>query len=197
MKLTIFIGGLIILSSFIGFQNVNTAIYPATTTFQDEDIAEGTYYIKCRAGSPNNKYLDVSWSCKDEPNCKVQLWSLGNSTSNNKWVVKKEGLPLIGGYTIKSVVNDKYLTGIGDDNGDPPDVEARMNIMQAWRTNQEWKIKKSKTAGGAMIFNIYNKATGKYLDAVNSCVSENGCKVQVWSYKEGDFSQDWWFVKVN
>ena len=175
MKLIIFLGVFIAVSGFIGLQNSEiTVSKPA----DDWDLPEGTYYILSKAGA--NKYLDVSWSCKDEPNCKVQLWSLGSTTTNDKWVIKRAGLPLVSPYTLKSVCNNKYLTGIGDDNGDGLDVQARLGLTDSWRGRQEWRFKFVNSAYGAEgVFKIYNDVKKKYLDVVNGCVNENGCKMQV------------------
>jgi hypothetical protein len=190
----------IVLGGFLGLHNANGIVKDAPVnhgnkTADDYDLAEGTYYIRNRAGT--NKYLDVSWSCKDEPRCKVQLWSLGSTTTNDKWVIKRAGLPLVSPYTLQSVCNNKYLTGIGADNGDDLQVEARIGIGTMWRSRQEWRFKYVTTAAdGSKIFKIYNEETGKYLDAVNDCVSENGCKVQVWS--DGtSYSRQWFLVKTN
>ena len=83
MNTGIIMGIFIVASGFITLQN-SSKINEAAKYTEDYDLDEGTYYIKSMAGS--HKYLDVSWSCKDESICKVQLWSLGNTTTNDKWV---------------------------------------------------------------------------------------------------------------
>ena len=170
--------------------------------YQDMDISEGTYYIKTAAVDPTRtdypaRYIDLSWSCKDEPTCKTQMWTLGNTTSNNKWIIKNAGLPLVGGYTIASKANSKFLA-CGSDNGEVPWVEKREErLTHFWRQYQEWKIKKIKTDRyGTPVYKIYNIATGKYLDIKDDCLGEKGCKLQVWSVKDNE-SQEWYLVKTN
>lgn len=159
------------------------------------DLEEGTYYIRCRAGA--QKYLDVSWSCRNESTCKVQLWSLGSTTSNNKWVIKKEGIPVFGEYSIKSVVNGKYLTSYGNDNGDPIEVQEREKylIQTDPRGISTWKFEVISIDVG--LYKIKNKACNKYLDAANGCVNDNGCKVQIWGGQGESLSSNWFLVKAN
>lgn len=177
-------------------KTVTTAVVPAAgKEIAFADLEEGTYYIRCRAGS--QKYLDVSWSCRNESSCKVQLWSLGNTTSNNKWVIKKEGISLLGEYSIKSVVNGKYLTSYGDDNGDPINVQDREKylIQTDPRGISTWKFEVISISAG--LYKIKNKACNKYLDAANGCVNDNGCKVQIWSGEGNALSSNWFLVKAN
>lgn len=180
-----------------------------TGTTADDDLQEGTYYI-VNGASSTNKYLDVSGSCLDESICKVQLYDMGQSPSNNQWVVKKiDGI--LGGYTLKCVANNKYL----DADLNPHDPQE--NILDVTfnltpnvffngckintaprtssllpRTNQEWKI----VYRGNGKYSIKCIMSGLYLDAVNNCVDQNGCKVQLWEdYSQA--TQKWKFVKAN
>lgn len=159
------------------------------------DLEEGTYYIRCRAGA--QKYLDVSWSCRNESSCKVQLWSLGNTTSNNKWVIKKEGIPLLAEYSIKSVVNGKYLTSYGNDNGDPVNVQEREKILLQTDPHNISTWKFELISSSAALYKIKNKGCNKYLDAANGCVNDNGCKVQIWGGNGESLSSNWFLVKAN
>jgi hypothetical protein len=178
------------------------------TTAEDE-LAEGTYFI-INSASSTNKYLDVSGSCLNDDICKVQLWDLGDSPSNNKWVIKKiDGV--LGGYTLKCVANNKFLdadmnphdppTGIIDVsfnvtpnvffNGCKVNTAARISNLLP-RTNQEWKI----VYRGNGKYTVKCIMSGLYLDAVNDCVNQNGCKVQLWEdYSQA--TQKWKFVKTN
>ncbi len=174
------------------FRTVNRRESPRTKTGFLHAPEEGTYYIKCRAGT---KYLDVSWSCRNNTSCKVQLWSLGNNTSNNKWVIKKEGLPFSGEYSIRAVVNGKYLTSYGDDNGDPVDVSEREFIFPITDPHSiaTWYFEEIGYNIG--LYKIKNKGCNKYLDAANNCVNENGCKVQIWSGQGEALSSNWFLIK--
>lgn len=168
-------------------------------TTADDELKEGVYYIKSAAST---KYLDVSGSCLDEALCKVQLWDLGQSTSNNKWVVTKiDGI--LGGYTLKCVANNKFLDADlafpgGDllksnvfENGCGINVASRISSALP-RTNQEWKI----VPRGNGTYTIKCIMSGLYIDAVNSCVNSNGCKIQLWEDYD-HVTRKWKFVKAS
>jgi hypothetical protein len=75
-------------------------------TTADDNLTEGTYQI-INAASTTNRQLNLNGSCSSDPICKVQLFE-PSSANNNKWIVKKiDGI--LGGYTIKSAENNKFL----------------------------------------------------------------------------------------
>ncbi|MFL5742207.1 MAG: RICIN domain-containing protein [Flavisolibacter sp.] len=168
-------------------------------TTNDDQLAEGTYYI-VNAASTSNKGLNVSSDCVNEPLCKVQLND--GQTSNNKWLVSKiDGI--LGGYTIKSVANNKFIDAdlslpggnlfVANvfENGCKINTAARLSSLVP-RTNQEWKI----VNRGNGQFTIKCIMSGLYLDAANNCVNQNGCGVQLWeNYTQA--TQKWKFVRVN
>ena len=160
-------------------------------------ISNGTYYIKCLK---SGKYLDISASCMNSNGCKSQLWSLGNSTSNNKFVITKQ-FPV--GYTIRcyGCSGTKFLEVNGQpdkvfDNGTEvqtytygfTDNPATFwNDANANTPNQIWLF--YKIADGKYI--IRNLASLKVIDANDDCVTENGCKVKQWSAISNDATQVW------
>lgn len=169
-------------------------------TTSDDNLAEGTYHI-INAASTTNKQLNVHNGCLDESICKVQLYQ-PSTASNNKWVVSKiDGI--LGGYTIKSVANNKFLDAdlslpggnllVANVFENACKVNTASRISSALpRTNQEWKI----VNRGNGLYTIKCIMSGLYLDAANACVNENLCGVQLWeNYSQA--SQKWKFVKVN
>jgi len=153
-------------------------------------IAEGTYFIRAVKGG---KFLDVSGSCVNTDGCKVQLWDLGKREGNNTFVVKKQGL----GYTIRN--GSKHFVEVDAD--DLFDNGAR---IQVWKPNmpfdghapnQVWYFYKVPNKTNRYI--IRNEASGKVLDAVDSCTSQNGCKVQQWTPRDSDASQVWIVEKAD
>ncbi len=157
----------------------------------DDTLTEGVYYIRSAAGS--GKYLDMEYACRNDAFCKVQTYGLGNTTSNNKWRLKKvDGV--IGGYTLQVEINDKYLDAdmwsIGG-NGTKVQVASRLPFGSV-RTNQEWKFVK-RSDGNYTIKNIFS---GRYLDSFNACVNQNGCGVQLWD-DYGHITRKWKLVRAD
>lgn len=148
-----------------------------------DGITNGNYYIRNERGQ---KFLDVSGSCHGKDRCKTQLWDIGASTSNNIFnIYKSEGL----GYRIKNGSHflevDFWRNG---ENGLTPWMFSYAPVPQ-----QDWIFYRV----GPNRYVIKNVLSGKVLDAVNSCVMENGCKVQQWSMVTNDMSQVWILERVN
>jgi hypothetical protein len=150
-------------------------------------LEEGVYYIRCYQGK---KYLDISGSCSDENGCKVQLWELGKSSSNNKFEIKRYA----GGYTIKGLGRFVEV----DANG----LLSNNTRVQIWDANiiggqhapnQVWlffKVKDNK-------YIIRNAGSLKVLDAGDDCTGTNGCRVRQYDAQNSDPTQVWVLEKAN
>jgi hypothetical protein len=167
---------------------VNEIIDSAKTLMANatgQAIPEGTYYLKLYKGG---KFLDVSGDCfsRGEDGCEVQLWSLGQSRSNNKVTVKRDGV----WYLMK--MGDKVVEMKLDDA-----FEARGRV-QTWgynpfALNQKWlfcRVKKDH-------YVIVNAMNLKALDAVNDETGQNGGRLQTYRARDNDSTQVWVLEKAS
>jgi hypothetical protein len=159
-------------------------------------VPDGTYYIRLLQG---RKFLDISGGCRGQNGCKVQLWDIGQSASNNKFKVKK----VVGGYTIQNGSGDNidFLEVDADDLLDAPDAAGRIQMWEAnlpfggHNANQLWHFYQVPNRAG--LFVVRNAATGKVMDAVNNCVGQNGCTVRQKPARNNDPTQVWVFQRVS
>ncbi|MGH7307636.1 MAG: RICIN domain-containing protein [Candidatus Rokuibacteriota bacterium] len=150
-------------------------------------VADGVYYLRLLEG---RKYLDISGGCRGQNGCKVQLWSIGESTANNRFRIKK----VTGGYTIQNGSGDNidFLEVDGNDLLDDP---GRIQMWEAnlpfggHNANQLWHFYQVPNRAG--LFVIRNVATSKVMDAVNNCVNQNGCEIRQRSARNNDPTQVW------
>ncbi len=188
--------------TFISLDGCN-ANGTAKSVIPPSDFPEGTYYIRSAAGS--KKYLDVSWNCRLENGCAAQLYPIGNTTSNNRFKVKKVFGPL-GGYTISCELDDNILgvpykkaryldADFNNTNRNGCRVQFWDNVLIGLKTNQEWYIVPIANTGKFIIKCVKDK---KVLDAVNKDVSGTGvCILQLWRENAIDLTQQWTFEKIN
>ncbi len=188
-------------SSTIWAEGLNPSPGALIPGFVDEDITVGTYYIKTFNGG---KYLTMNNNSNNINGQKVEINTLSANSTNNHFRVAKVG-GIIGGYTIQAVVDNKYL------DGDMRPVDPLLNLtpkvfingtlLQGWergcefclRTNQEWSIEKLSNGR----FKIKNILSGKVIDVLNSEISQNGSKVQLYDSFDGDSTQEWIFEKID
>lgn len=167
-------------------ENISFNINSLLSNVNGTAVPEGKYYIRLLKG---RKYLDVSGSCADENGCKVQLWSLGQSKSNNIFDIKKQAV----GYTIKS--GGKFLeidaNTLMANNGRVQMWEA--NALGGHLPNQVWLF--FKVADNKYV--IRNVASLKVLDANDDCTGENGCRVKQYDGQSNDATQVWVLEKAN
>lgn len=145
-------------------------------------VQEGRYYIRCLQGQ---KYLDVDGPCAGQDGCKAQLWSLGQSPSNNVFRISKT----VGGYRIEN--GNKFLEVKAEE------LLANGGRIQVWgripgAVHQVWLF--YRVDGNRYV--IKNAATGKVLDAVDACTGNNGCQVQQWNPRNSDPTQVWILERI-
>jgi hypothetical protein len=171
---------------------VETVTYNATNVFDNISgtaIAEGTYYIKCYKDGKNLKVYQNN--CVAENGYKVVLYSLGGSTCDNKFTIKKYGP----GYTIKSA--DKFLEIRMEE------IAFNGGKLQMWEPNlpgsnhapnQLWWFFKIPNQPDKYL--IRNLNSLKVLDANNDCTNQNDCKVKQYDAINNDPTQVWVMEKI-
>lgn len=102
-----------------------------------EELEEGTYYIQVDSSS---RYLDVRGSCEMENGCQVQLYGLGRSDKNNKFIFEKVGYRkyLIHSYASGKVVEAKWETI--DQYGGDVQLWDHVPIVGDIKGNQVWNV---------------------------------------------------------
>ena len=163
---------------------------PNLLTAGNADLPEGTYNVILARG---NKYLNAPPQTADQNGTLVQTGNRDNTPKNNQWIIKKVPGAIIESYTIQYAQGGKFL------DADLLNTDNNGCKIQLWdrgmglRTNQEWKITRLNN-GAYQIINV--KSDSKALDAPNSCVTQNGCKLQLFSKSATDDTQQWFFVRV-
>lgn len=174
---------------------IEQVVYDAGQLFTNlltNPVEDGDYTLRLLQG---RKYLDVSGSCVGQNGCKVQLWDIGKSVSNNRFFIRKE----IGGYSIRN--------GSGD-NPDFLEVDANELLknhgrVQMWEANlplgghngnQLWHFYPIPNKAGHYL--IRNVVSGKVLGAKKDCVNQNGCNVRQANVVNNDASQVWILSRI-
>jgi len=172
---------------------------PSMLVSFNEDISEGTYYI--RSAATTDKYLDADAAKNGEI---VTLNRFGDSKSDNAWEVKKVNGPL-GGYTIRNTKFSNYYIDADFNNTGNNNCK-----VQLWKrtgpngninpldggnpvsVNQEWYIQKVK--GGNNKFRIANiKNSQMFLDAKDDGSSNS--RLKLYRKRNNDQTQIWVFEK--
>jgi murein DD-endopeptidase MepM/ murein hydrolase activator NlpD len=140
-------------------------------------IQDGNYYLRLVKGS---KYLDVSGSCVGQNGCKVQLWDVGSSTSNNIFTVQKQ---LAGGYKLFNTNKALEVRAeeLGQNGGKVQVWDSNVGPHQTWLF---YHVDGSK-------FIVRNAASLKVLDADGTCTGTNGCSVTQRDAQNSDPTQVW------
>ena len=155
-------------------------------------VADGTYELRLLRG---RKFLDISASCRGQNGCKVQLWDIGQSRSNNRLKIKKE----IGGYSLRNGSGDNldFLEVDGNElfkqYGDIQMWEANLPLG-GHNANQLWHFYAVPNRPG--LFVIRNVASGRVLTGKSACVNQNGCKVFQKTAQDNSSAQVWILEKV-
>ena len=91
-------------------------------------------------------------------------------------------------YAQRAIAEVLIGRGNRQRNGTNPWTFTRLPVPQ-----QDWLFHRV----GANRYVIRNVLSGKVLDARNSCVTQNGCKVQQWAMNSNDTSQVWIVTPAN
>ncbi|MFW5974815.1 MAG: RICIN domain-containing protein [Bacteroidota bacterium] len=159
-----------------GVEAQRSAKRKASTT-----VAEGYYRIKTAA---SDKYMDVSGygTAAGTKDTHIKLWDMDDGWDRIVQLTYKGD-----GYYEVSPAHCPHVWDIEGGTG------ANQNgaKLQLWdnknQSNQKFKF---ISAPGQNTYYIKAKHSGKYLDAVDACINENGCAIQQWDYT-GKIDQRW------
>ncbi|MGM0567059.1 MAG: RICIN domain-containing protein [Bacteroidota bacterium] len=144
-------------------------------------VSEGYYRVKTAA---SNKYMDVSGygTAAGTKDTHVKLWDIDDG-----WDRVVQLTHAGDGYFFVSPAHCPHVW----------DIEGGAGAKQNGAKLQLWDNKKSSnqkfrfiSAPGENTYYIKAKHSGKYIDAVDACISENGCTIQQWDYS-GKIDQRW------
>jgi len=178
-------------------QNSQSQEWILERTVQTNVSIIGTYYIK--SVGCTNKYLNVDWNRADiNSSChELNIGGIGNTDINNKFIIEAVNGTL-GGYTIKSMYDNRYLDAdVGSSFSDALASGAHVNncdrrFITVPRKNQEWKFDKLPD-GSYIIYPVANE--NLTLDAMNNC--NNGAHLRVYERNISDGTQRWFFNRAN